>query len=318
MTPEDRLRAELENNVRIFLPRGGGQGTAGGGEDEQPASAHEPISGINWAELEGREPPRREFIVENWLPTGVATSLYAPGGFGKTLLAKLLASCAATGKPFLGLPTKQVPVLALFCEDDDDELWRRQHRINGMLLLRMTDLGGFTAQGRLGMSNLIMTFPKGQPPDPLPLLAEIEAKASAIGAKACHPSVQPGTPQRWRWYQALQARLKATDATLEERGQAAQQVARLRGRGFFSSGVARWTMSHIPVETAQNSASAMTRMSRAMRSGRSRWLSSRPKPRVLKSASIASMPHRRPWSKARCTLGASDKAMIQGSGWLGS
>jgi site-specific DNA recombinase len=113
-------------------------------------------------------------------------------------------------------------------------------------------------------------------------------------ADACHPSVQPRTPQRWWWYQALQARLKATDAALEERRQAAQQVARLRGRGFFSSGVAWWTMSHIPVETAQNSASAMTRMSRAMRSGRSMWLSSRPKPLVLKSANIASIPHRRP------------------------
>src|SRR3954449_7057881 len=111
---------------------------------------------------------------------------------------------------------------------------------------------------------------------------------------ACHPSVQPRAPQRRRGDEPLQAGLEAADAALEEGGQAAAKVAGLPIRGFFSSGVASWTASHMPVETAQNRARAMTRMRRSRRSGRRRWLSSRPKPRVLKSENMASIPHLSP------------------------
>ena len=83
----------------------------------------------------------------------------------------------AGGSSFLGLTTMRAPTLGVFCEDDDDELWRRQCRINGALSLRMIHLRDFAAQGRLGMPNLLMAFTKGKPPAALPLLGEIEAKA---------------------------------------------------------------------------------------------------------------------------------------------
>src|SRR4051812_47258200 len=110
----------------------------------------------------------------------------------------------------------------------------------------------------------------------------------------CHPSVHPHAPQRRRRNETLQAGLKSSDAALEERGQAAAEVAGLARWDFFSSGVARWTASHMPVETAQKRASAMTRSRRPRRSERWMWLSSRPKPRVLKSENMASMPHLEP------------------------
>lgn len=152
-------------------------------EQEETELAHEPIATIDWGKLDGLDPPPREFVVENWLPTGCATSLYAPGGSGKSLLAQQLASCVAAGRPFLALQTMRAPVLGLFCEDDDNELWRRQQRINRWLSLRMSDLGRFAAQGRLGMANLLATFPKGKPPEFLPLFDEIEAAARGIAAK---------------------------------------------------------------------------------------------------------------------------------------
>jgi hypothetical protein len=61
------------------------------------------------------------------------------------------------------------------------------------------------------------------------IIASVTMASETSGSSSYHPSIHPNTPQRWRWYQALQAHLKATDATLEERGQAAQQVARLGG-----------------------------------------------------------------------------------------
>src|SRR3954463_660365 len=121
----------------------------------------------------------------------------------------------------------------------------------------------------------------------------VRAPVPCVGHRTCHPSVQPLGPQR-RWgEEPLQAGLEAADAAPEQGGQAAAEVAGLSIRDFFSSGVAPWAVSHIPVETAQNSASAMTRISRSNRSERRRWLSSRPKPRVLKSENIASIPHLR-------------------------
>src|SRR3954452_13483688 len=121
----------------------------------------------------------------------------------------------------------------------------------------------------------------------------VMACTGALARDPCHPSVQPRGPQR-RWgEEPLQAGLEAADAAPEQGGQAAAEAAGLSIRDFFSSGVAPWAVSHIPVETAQNSASAMTRISRSNRSERRRWLSSRPKPRVLKSENIASIPHLR-------------------------
>jgi RecA-family ATPase len=180
----DDLDRDFEDiDPRTVPPVGRGNERKQASPPEPSPEPHEPITPIAWAGLEGREPPAREFIVEDWLPVGVTTSLYGIGGVGKTLLAQILGTCAATGKPFLGLPTKKVPVLGVFCEDDDDELWRRQHRINRMVNLRMADLDGFTAQGRLGMANLLMVFPKGRPPEPLPLLAAIEAQAKEGGSR---------------------------------------------------------------------------------------------------------------------------------------
>ena len=147
------------------------------------APSPEAIATIDWPSLEGQWPPKREFIVEHWLATGYVTSLYAPGGFGKSLLAQLLGSCVSARRLFLGLETMQAPVLAIFCEDDEPELWRRQCRINEAMDLKMRDLGGFAAQGRMGMPNLLMAFTKGKPPAALPLLEDIETKARAIGVK---------------------------------------------------------------------------------------------------------------------------------------
>jgi AAA domain len=59
------------------------------------------VATIDWPSKEGHAPPDREFVVQDWLPTGCATSLYAPGGFGKSMLAQILASCVASARPFL-------------------------------------------------------------------------------------------------------------------------------------------------------------------------------------------------------------------------
>src|SRR3954454_18636189 len=109
-----------------------------------------------------------------------------------------------------------------------------------------------------------------------------------------HPSVPPDAPEGWQRDQELKETLDASQAALEEGGPAAGHLFRPSSRGFFSAGKGRYAASHMPVETAQCRANAMTRSRRARRSGCRIRLSSRPKPRLLKSENIASIPHLRP------------------------
>ena len=111
--------------------------------------------------LYGIEPPDREWVVQDWLPVGSVTSLYGAAGYGKTLLAQQLQTSVATGMPFLGLETTQYRVLALFCEDDGDELHRRQACINRQGGIDMRDLGGMRYQGRFGKNNVMGIIDNG-------------------------------------------------------------------------------------------------------------------------------------------------------------
>lgn len=59
-----------------------------------------------------------------------ATKVRGDGGLGKSLLAQQLQASTAPGTIWLGLPVEQIVSLGLYCEDGEDELWRRQCEIN--------------------------------------------------------------------------------------------------------------------------------------------------------------------------------------------
>lgn len=84
---------------------------------------------IDFAKWEDKTPPPRRFAWGEWLPLGVTTMLTAPGGTGKSLFEQMLCTCIALGLPFLGMPTEQMNTLYVTCEDDEEELWRRQAAI---------------------------------------------------------------------------------------------------------------------------------------------------------------------------------------------
>src|SRR4051794_21880004 len=86
-------------------------------------------------------------------------------------------------------------------------------------------------------------------------------------AAAYHPSVLPDAPERRKRDEELQEALDAAQATPEEGGPAAGHLPRSPARSFFSAG-RRWcAVSHMPVDTAQCRASAITKSRRASRSG---------------------------------------------------
>lgn len=118
------------------IPPYEGEGAPGGDEDgELPGRA-------NLADWKGKSAPHRRFIIPGWVVRGSAGLLSGMEGVGKSLVAQQMATCAAIGRSFLGLEIAHVPAIYISCEDDIDEMWRRQEAINAALGITMDDVAG--------------------------------------------------------------------------------------------------------------------------------------------------------------------------------
>ena len=152
---------------------------AGNGHDDgQPRDFLDPIDP---AILDGIPVPERPWLVQDWIPKARVTALYGGGGEGKTLLAQMLATSCATGATWIGLQPARCRSLLFFCEDDRDEMHRRQDAINRSHGCCFGDLGDMRWLPRLGHDNALMTF-DGQP-RLTPLFGQLLAVAKAHGAK---------------------------------------------------------------------------------------------------------------------------------------
>ncbi len=120
----------------------------------------EPLRIISAIDLQGITVPDRQWLWQDWIPMGVVTAIYGDGGTGKSLLAQQLMTACATGREFLGQEVMQCNVLGFFCEDDEDELQRRQHKINQACGIDFADLQGVHWTSRVASENLMMTFDK--------------------------------------------------------------------------------------------------------------------------------------------------------------
>lgn len=111
-----------------------------------PASSQQreiaPLIIIDPTAWSGQEARPREWVVDGWVPKDEVTLLYGDGGVGKSLLAMQFATCAATGRPWLGQATQPARVMGFFCEDSEDELLRRQIDINRALGVEFGELTG--------------------------------------------------------------------------------------------------------------------------------------------------------------------------------
>lgn len=122
---------------------------------EQPPP---PLELVDPRGLAGVPIPVREWIVEDWLPFGHVTISYGDGGVGKTLLSQQLMTSCTTGAYWLGLTPRRCRVFGLFCEDDADEVHRRQGRINEALELNWADLGDMRWACAVGEDNILVRF----------------------------------------------------------------------------------------------------------------------------------------------------------------
>lgn len=95
--------------------------------EREPESALLPL--IDVSQWIGKTPPDRLFAWGDNIPLNYTTMLTGPGGVGKSLFEQMLCTCIALGLPFLGVETRQMNTLYVTCEDDAEELWRRQTSI---------------------------------------------------------------------------------------------------------------------------------------------------------------------------------------------
>lgn len=124
----------------------------------------------------GKQPPDLEFAVATLMPIGMVTLLSSQGGAGKTMLQQTVMTCIPAGLPFLGNQTTGGATAGMFCEDDEDVLHLRQHRICGGLGVDLEPLAGRVfAQSFLGMNALLWDNWK-----PTPFLSDLEAQLAEI------------------------------------------------------------------------------------------------------------------------------------------
>jgi len=124
----------------------------------------------------------RQWVLDGWFPARTVAMLFGAGGVGKTLLMQQMANAVAEGEPFLGIDTMKMPVLSVMCEDDADEVKRRQLKINES---RGVDEFGDGPENlvlwpRVGSDNVLVTWPNGGNDEPGAFYEQLCNKVAAV------------------------------------------------------------------------------------------------------------------------------------------
>lgn len=144
-----------------------------------PPRAPEPRS-LDFAALAGRQPPRRHWFVDGWL--GGPTLLAARGGMSKSTLTQHLVTLGALGRAYFAPQAQPFTALVVNCEDDHDELWRRQAQICAHEGVDMADLAGrLHIVSRVGCDNALMAMSQGQL-QPTPLMEQLRQQVNDLRA----------------------------------------------------------------------------------------------------------------------------------------
>ena len=128
--------------------------------DITPAVAQSNV--IDWSTLIGEPPPFR-WLLDHWL-SWHPTLLAGRGGIGKSLLVQQVGTALACGLPTWCEAVEPVNVLYWACEDDKDQLHRRQDLICKQARIGFESLeNNFHVDARIGLENTLMTTDYGRP-----------------------------------------------------------------------------------------------------------------------------------------------------------
>lgn len=147
----EQPRSPLDEPVGFYVPP----------SDPEAIIKPPPLKIIRFSEYVDAIIPERRFIVPRQIPSGVCTILSGDGGIGKSILMQMLQTALATGGEWCGIACEPCTSLAIYCEDDEDELLRRQKRMNAFYGIGESNrrlLDDAPAVSRVGEDNLLMVF----------------------------------------------------------------------------------------------------------------------------------------------------------------
>jgi len=121
---------------------------------------------IDPAIFDGQPVPERRWLVPHLIPRGSVTLLSGDGGVGKSLLAMQLMTAGALSlreegrkEKWLGVEVEPFASLGFFCEDDEEELVRRQDRINAHYGCRFSEVGRRVRwMAQVGKDNVMLQY----------------------------------------------------------------------------------------------------------------------------------------------------------------
>jgi len=110
--------------------------------------------------LQGEQVPERRWLVRDLIPRGAVTMLSGDGGVGKSLLALQLMTAGAIGGKWIGIDVPAFSSFGFFCEDDKQELHRRQAAINRHFGCDFASLERAIWWPRVGVENVMVQYSK--------------------------------------------------------------------------------------------------------------------------------------------------------------
>ena len=111
---------------------------------------------LDFRRLAQQKAPEQSWFRDGWLHSGT-TLLAGAGGEGKSTLVQHEPTCGALGRPYFAPESPPYRSLVWNCEDDHDDMWRRQERICEHERIGMSELGGLLhLVSRYGCENALM------------------------------------------------------------------------------------------------------------------------------------------------------------------
>lgn len=126
---------------------------------EEPPTIARPL---DFDALASARAPARRWFLQHWLGSGPALVAGA-GGSGKSSLVQHQVTLGTLGRAYIAPQDQPFTSLVWNCEDDHDELWRRQERICEHEQIDMAALAGrLHIVSRYGCENALMVESQGQ------------------------------------------------------------------------------------------------------------------------------------------------------------
>lgn len=156
-----RLQRHVDNMPILGAPVAINGPTAWDDCPEWPDAPYaNPDPWFNVSDLDGQTPPKREWIVPEWVPKKTVTMLGGDGGTGKSLLALQLAMSVATNTKWVGLDVEAGSTVYISAEDDKDELHRRLVSVANGYGLPMSDVAAMRVLSLAGKDAVLGSFGK--------------------------------------------------------------------------------------------------------------------------------------------------------------